>query len=190
MNQSTFPVYGYTIESKKHSLVALRDNANLVVRPLFSQVAGISNVVVRGGKNKEFVIIPDAIKMSSLGITPNMLITTFNNNNYVLSNGNVEDYNRLYLSLTDTRLTDMDALENVIVKNDGTRLVRLKDIAKVEIQEQVEFLIVNANGHDAVLIDLVKQPGINLIQFAKDCEEKAAEIQKQLPEGMVMKPLL
>ncbi len=188
MNQSTFPVYGYTIESKKHSLVALRDKANLVVRPLFSQVAGISNVVVRGGKNKEFVIIPDAIKMSSLGITPNMLITTFNNNNYVLSNGNVEDYNRLYLSLTDTRLTDMDALENVIVKNDATRLVRLKDIAKVEIQEQIEFLIVNANGHDAVLIDLVKQPGINLIQFAKDCEEKAVEIQKQLPQGMVMKP--
>ncbi len=188
MNQSTFPVYGYTVESKKHSLVALRDKANLIVRPLFSQVAGISNVVVRGGKNKEFVIIPDAIKMSSLGITPNMLITTFNNNNYVLSNGNIEDYNRLYLSLTDTRLTDMDALETVIVKNDGTRLVRLKDIAKVEIQEQVEFLIVNANGHDAVLIDLVKQPGINLIQFAKDSEEKATEIQKQLPEGMVMKP--
>lgn len=188
MNQSTFPVYGYTIESNKHSLVALHDKANLIVRPLFSQVAGISNVVVRGGKNKEFVIIPDAIKMSSLGITPNTLITTFNNNNYVLSNGNVEDFNRLYLSLTETRLTDIDALENVIVKNDGTRLVRLKDIAKIEIQEQVEFLIVNANGHDAVLIDLVKQPGINLIQFAKDCEEKAAEIQKQLPQGMVMKP--
>lgn len=188
MNQSTFPVYGYTIESKKHSLVALRDKANLIVRPLFSQVAGISNVVVRGGKNKEFVIIPDAIKMSSLGITPNTLITTFNNNNYVLSNGNVEDFNRLYLSLTDTRLTDMDALENVIVKNDGVRLVRLKDIAKVEIQEQIEFLIVNANGHDAVLIDLVKQPGINLIQFAKDCEDKAVEIQKQLPQGMVIKP--
>lgn len=188
MNQSTFPVYGYTIESKKHSLVALRDKANLIVRPLFSQVQGISNVVVRGGKNKEFVIIPDAIKMSSLSITPNMLITIFNNNNYVLSNGNVEDYNRLYLSLTDTRLTDIDALENVIVKNDAARLIRLKDIAKVEIQEQVEFLIVNANGQDAVLIDLVKQPGINLIQFAKDCEEKAAEIQKQLPQGMVMKP--
>lgn len=188
MNQSTFPVYGYTIESQKHSLVALRDKANLIVRPLFSQVQGISNVVVRGGKNKEFVIIPDALKMSSLSITPNMLITIFNNNNYVLSNGNVEDYNRLYLSLTDTRLTDIDALENVIVKNDAARLIRLKDIAKVEIQEQVEFLIVNANGNDAVLIDLVKQPGINLIQFAKDCEEKAAEIQKQLPQGMVMKP--
>lgn len=188
MNQSVFPVYGFTLESKKHSLVALRDKANLIVRPQFSQVEGISNVVVRGGKNKEFVIIPDAIKMSSLGITPNTIITAFNNNNFVLSNGPVEDFNRLYLSITDTRLQDMDQLENMLIKNDGIRLIRLKDIAQVEIKEQVEFLIVNANGHDAVLIDLVKQPGVNLIDFAKECESKAAEIQKQLPQGMVLKP--
>jgi multidrug efflux pump subunit AcrB len=188
MNQSTFPVYGFTVESKKHSLVALRDKANLIIRPLFSQVSGISNVVVRGGKNKEFVVIPDAIKMSSLGITPNTIIAVFNNNNYVLANGNIEDYNRLYLSLTDTRLLDLDEMEQLIIKNDGVRLIRLKDIARVEIQEQVEFLTVNANGHDAVLIDLVKQPGVNLLDFAKECEEKAVEIQKQLPAGMVLKP--
>lgn len=188
MNQSTFPVYGFTLESKKHSLVALRDKANLVVRPMFSQVDGVSNVVVRGGKNKEFVIVPDAAKMATLGITPSSMIAVFNSNNYVLSNGSVEDYNRLYLSLTDTRVMDVDELENIIVKNDGVRLVRLKDIAKIELKEQVEFVTVNANGHDAVLIDLVKQPGINLIDFAKECESKAEEIQKQLPEGMVLKP--
>jgi multidrug efflux pump subunit AcrB len=188
MNQSTFPVYGYTLESKKHSLVALRDKANLIARPIFSQVQGISNVVVRGGKNKEFVIIPDAIKMTALGITPNTIVTVFNNTNYVLSNGNIEDYKRLYLSITDTRVVDKDELENTIIKNDGTRLIRLKDIAKVDIQEQVEFVIVNANGNDAVQIDLIKQSGINLIDFAKECQDKAAEIQKQLPEGMVLKP--
>ncbi|TWI81130.1 multidrug efflux pump subunit AcrB [Lacibacter cauensis] len=188
MNQSTFPVYGFTLESKKHSLVALKDKANLIVRPMFSQVNGISNVVVRGGKNKEFVIVPDAIKMASLGITPNTIINVFNSNNYVLSNGAVEDFSRLYLSLTDTRVMDIEELENTIIKNDGTRLIKLKDIAKIELKEQVEFVVVNANGHDAVLIDLVKQPGINLIDFAKECESKAAEIQKQLPEGMVLKP--
>jgi multidrug efflux pump subunit AcrB len=188
MNQSVFPVYGYTLESKKHSLVALRDKANLIVRPLFSQVRGISNVVVRGGKNKEFVITTDPVKMSLLGITPSMSSLVFNNSNYVLSNGPVEDLNRLYLSLTDVRLVDVTELENLVIKNDGSRLVKLKDLAKVEVKEQVEFLIVNANGHDAVLIDLIKQPGINLIDFAKECSQKAAEIQKQLPQGMVLKP--
>lgn len=188
MNQSTFPVYGFTLESKKHSPVALKDKANLVVRPLFSQVSGISNVVVRGGKNKEFVIVPDVAKMSSLGIMPNAIVSVFNNTNYVLANGNTQDYNRLYLTLTDTRIMDTEALENTVIKNDGTRLVLLKDIAKVEIKEQVEFIIVNANGNDAVQIDLIKQPGVNLIDFATACTDKAAEIQQQLPDGMVLKP--
>lgn len=188
MNQSVFPVYGFTLESKKHSLVALRDKANLVIRPLFSQVPGVSNVVVRGGKNKEFVITTDAAKMSTLGITPGMISLVFNNSNYVLSNGPVEDFNRLYLSLTDIRLADVSELENLIIKNDGSRVVKLKDIARIEIKEQVEFLIVNANGHDAVQIDLVKQPGINLIDFAKECAIKADLIQKQLPDGMILKP--
>ncbi|MEO9258541.1 MAG: efflux RND transporter permease subunit, partial [Crocinitomicaceae bacterium] len=188
MNQSTFPVYGYTLESKKHGLVALRDKANLIARPIFSQVEGISNVVVRGGKNKEFVLVPDAIKMSSLGITMNTLTNVFNNNNFVMSNGSIDDYNRLYLTLTDTRLMDINELENIIIKNDGIRMVRLKEIAKIEVKEQIEFVAINANGHDAVLIDLIKQPGVNLITFAKQCEEKALEIQKQLPEGMVLKP--
>lgn len=188
MNQSLFPVYGFTLGSKKHSLVALRDKANLIVRPVFSQVTGISNVIVRGGKAKELVVIPDPVKMSSLGININTIITAFNNNNFVLSNGNLSDYNRLYLSITDTRVNDIDELYQIIVKNDGSRTVRLKDISRIEIQEQQEFVKINANGENAVLIDLVKQPGINLVDFSKDVEQKAAELQKLLPAGYELKP--
>lgn len=188
MNQSLFPVYGYTLGSNTYSQVALRDEANLVARPVFSQIRGISNVVVRGGKAKEFVVMPDAVKMSSLGITPNAIITVFNNNNFVLSNGNLSDYKRLYLSLTDTRVNDVDELYNIIIKNDGNRIVKLKDIATVEIQEQLEFVKINANGKNAVLIDLVKQPGVDLIDFAKNVEAKAEEIKKLLPKGYELKP--
>lgn len=187
MNQSLFPVYGFSLENKKRSQVALRDEANLLVRPVFSQVKGISNVVVRGGKAKELVVIPDAIKMSALSITPNTIITAFNNNNFVLSNGYLSDYRRLYLNLTDTRLNDVDELNNLIIKNDGNRIVKLKDIATIEVQEQQEFVKINANGNNAVLIDLVKQPGINLLDFAKDAEAKAEEIRKLLPKGFELK---
>lgn len=188
MNQSLFPVYGYTLESKNHSLISLKDNANLLVRPVFAQVDGISNVVVRGGKSKEFVVIPDAVKMSTLGITPSLLITVFNNNNFVQSNGYVSDYRRLYLSLTDARVTNVEDLKKVVVKNDGVRTVKLGDIATVDIQEQQEFIIINANGNDAVLVDLVKQQGVNLIDFAGDVEAKAEEIRKILPAGIELKP--
>ncbi|XAZ81855.1 efflux RND transporter permease subunit (plasmid) [Fibrella sp. ES10-3-2-2] len=189
MNQSLFPVYGYTLESDQHGLVALRDRANLLVRPLFSQVSGIANVVVRGGKAKEIVIIPDAVKLASVNLPISALITAINANNNVLSNGYVADYRRLYLTLTDTRVLDVDALNALIVKNDGTRMVTLGEVARVEVQEQQqEFLVINANGHQAVQIDLVKQPGVNLIDFAKNAEAKAVEVRKILPRGMRLKP--
>jgi multidrug efflux pump subunit AcrB len=187
MNQSLFPVYGYTLESKDHSQVAMRDEANLLLRPIFAQVKGISNVVIRGGRAKDFVVIPDPLKLSSLGLTPSVFIDVFNNNNFVLSNGFISDYRRMYLSLTDTRVNDLDDLQNIILKNDGNRIIRLKDVATVEIQEQQEFVIINANGSNAVLVDLVKQPGVNLIDFAKDVEEKAIEARKILPKGYELK---
>lgn len=134
MNQSLFPVYGFTLESDTHSRIALRDVGNLVVRPMFSQVKGISNVVVRGGKAKEFVVKPDAWRMSALGITPAQIKVAFAQTNFVLGNGNVADYNRLYLSLTDTRIDGLEELRDVIIRNDGERVVRLRDFAEVEIQ--------------------------------------------------------
>jgi len=188
MNQSLFPVYGFTLESPEHSQVALRDQANLLLRPIFSQVGGISNVVVRGGRAKDFVIIPDPIKLSALGLTPNSFITAFNTNNFVLSNGYLNDFRRMYLSLTDTRVMDFESLQNIILKNDGARIIRLRDVATIEVQEQQEFVIINANGSNAVLIDLVKQPGFNLIDFAKDVEIKANEARKILPKGYSLKP--
>jgi cobalt-zinc-cadmium resistance protein CzcA len=66
MNQSLFPVFGYTLSSKVHGQIALKDQSNLILRPLFSRIPGISNVVTRGGRSKEFVIIPDPVKMSVL----------------------------------------------------------------------------------------------------------------------------
>ncbi len=188
MNQSLFPVYGFTLESTEHGQVALRDQANLLLRPIFSQVQGISNVVVRGGRAKDFVVIPDPIRLSSLGITPASIIATFNTNNFVLSNGYVSDYRRLYLSLTDTRVNGIDELYDIVLKNDGNRIIKLKDVARIEIQEQQEFVIINANGSNAVLIDLVKQPGVNLIEFAKEVEDKAVEARKILPKGYELRP--
>lgn len=178
----------YSLKTQLESRIELRDVGNLIVRPMFSQVDGISNVVVRGGKAKEYVIKPDVQKMTALGITPQQIKSAFEQTNFVLDNGNVADYGRLYLTLTDTRINDSEDIGNVILRNDGTRVIRLGDIADVEIQEQQEFLKINADGNDAVLVDLVKQPDVNLADFAKSVEEKAKEIRGQLPDGYELKP--
>ena len=188
MSQSIYPVTGFTIESDKYGQIELRNLALFNIRPQFSQIPGISNVIVRGGKTKEFIVSPVPQKLISLGLTPQDIIIAFGNTNFIESNGLLSDYRRLYLSLTDTRFKNIDELNEVVIKNDGHRIIRLRDVALIDLQEQQEFISINANGHDAVLIDLVKQKGVNLVDFERNVNTRAAEIQKQLPSGITMKP--
>jgi multidrug efflux pump subunit AcrB len=188
MNQSLFPVYGYTLENPNKTDVDLKDIANVIVRPAFSQVDGISNVVIRGGRSKEFVIKPITDKMTALGIVPQDIIDAFNNSNFVSSAGLLPDHYRMYLTLLDTRVQDIHELNNTIIKNSNGRIIRVKDIAKINLEEQQEFVKINANGNNAVIIDLIKQPGVNLTNFADDIESKAREITKLLPKGYELKP--
>lgn len=187
MSQSLYPVYGYTLESDSHSRIEMRDVANLIVRPMFSQVRGINNVVVRGGKAKELVVIPDAAKMAQLGVRPADIKAALSRTNTIAGNGQVAGYSRLYLALTDTRLADAQALRNVVIVNNSHRTVRLKDFARIEVQEQQELLKINAAGRDAVLIDIVKQQGVSLATFTADLEAKVEEIRQALPTGYSLK---
>lgn len=96
-------------------------------------------------------------------------------------------YNRLYLTLTDTRIADAEALSRVVIVNNSHRTVRLGDFSNVEIQEQQEFLKINAAGKDAVLIDIVKQQGVSLATFTHDIEAKAEQIRHALPARYELK---
>jgi heavy metal efflux system protein len=188
MGQNIYPVIGYTLESRELGQVELKKSALYLIRPQFSMVPGVSNVVVRGGRTKEFVITPDPQEMIALSVTPQQVITAMGNTNFVESNGLLSDYRRLYLSLTDARIKTLDDLKNVVIRNDGHRIIRVADVAAVSIEEQQEFIRINANGRDAVIIDLVKQKGTNLLDFARDVKQKAGEIQHQLPPGVNLRP--
>jgi heavy metal efflux system protein len=188
ISQSIYPVTGFTVESDKYGQIELKNLALFNIRPQFSQIPGISNVIVRGGKTKEFIIAPVSQKLISMGLTQQDIINAFGSTNFIESNGLLSDYRRLYLSLTDTRVKNLDELNDLVIKNDGHRIIRLRDVAKIDLQQQQEFIRINANGHDAVLIDLVKQNGVNLVDFTANVKIRAAEIQKQLPSGITMKP--
>jgi heavy metal efflux system protein len=188
MSQTIYPVMGFTIESDRYGQIELKNKALFSVKPQFSQIPGISNVIVRGGKTKEFVISPLPHKLISLGLTPLDIVDVLGSTNFIESSGLLSNYRRLYLSLTDTRFKNLEELGNVVIKNDGHRIIRLADIAHIDADEQQEFIRINANGHDAVILDLVKQEGVNLVDFANNVNFKAEEIQKQLPAGMKLKP--
>lgn len=188
MNPSALAVMGYTLESDVKSPIELKLIANNLVRPFLSQVDGVASVKIIGGKTKEYWVMPDIRKMSALGITPDTINTVLSQTNFINSNGYTSDYRRLYLTLTDAGIYNKEDLENVVIKNDGKRILQLKDIATIEIKEQVEYTKINANGKEALLLNVFRQPNANLLDVSNDMVDKIKELTKILPSKVYIKP--
>ena len=161
MNPSILPVAGYSLEGNL-SPVELKILAQFTVKPFLEQISGVREVSVMGGRNKEYQLVLDAPKMSRLGITPGFLGEVLAKANSIRSNGYLNDNNRLYLTLTDASVRTIGQLENTVIKSSVTGTVLLKDIAKVQIAGQVEYVKIKANGKDVPLIAVMKQPEANL----------------------------
>jgi CzcA family heavy metal efflux pump len=189
MNPSILPVIGYVIEAKGRSNIELNQLANYTIKPFLSQVEGVSEVRVIGGKSKEYHIELIAQKMSALGITSALVTNALSESNFLTSNGFLTDFNRLYLTVTDAAIENLDQLQNLVIRNSSKRVIRLKDIATVKIAEKVEYVRINADGKEAVMIAVVKQPDANLIKLTDDVEKKVTALNKGiLPKGVSLKP--
>jgi CzcA family heavy metal efflux pump len=189
MNPSILPVIGYVIDGKNLSNIELNQLANYTVKPFLSQVKGISEVRVIGGKTKEYQVQLLPQKMNALKITPTIITQALSQTNFINSNGYLTDYKRLYLTVTDANVANLEELQNLIISNDGKRILRLKDIANVKIAEQTEYIRVNANGKSAILVAVVKQPNANLIDITNGVQQKITELNNRiLPKGVKMTP--
>jgi CzcA family heavy metal efflux pump len=188
MNPSILPVLGYTLESDTKTPVELNLIANYVVKPYLSQIPGVSSIGVIGGKTKEFWIELNTQKMSTFGVTPDMINTVLSATNFINSNGLLQDYKRLYLTITDAGLYNKSDIENVVIKNTGKRIITLKDVSTIDIRERVEYTRINANGRQALLIAVLKQPTSNLIDLNDNINKKRTELNHILPKGVRMVP--
>ncbi|MFZ0473365.1 MAG: efflux RND transporter permease subunit [Bacteroidales bacterium] len=188
MNPSVLPVMGYSLVSDTKNQVDLKLIAEYIVKPYLSRIAGVASVQVIGGKVKEYRIIPDEGKLSLLKISPQSILDVLQKTDFIKSNGYTIDYNRLYLTVTDATLKDKQQLEDLVLFNNGIRNITVSDVAKVEISERNEYIRIKADGKDVPLIAVLKQPESNLIDVSEQVLIKVKELEKVLPDGVVLKP--
>jgi CzcA family heavy metal efflux pump len=111
-----------------------------------------------------------------------------NQTNFIKSNGYLADYRYLYLTITDAQVDKKDELENLVISNNSKGIITLKDIAEVEIKEAKEYIKVNANGKESILIAVLKQPNSNLISITDAMSAKLQDLKKIVPNGITIKP--
>ena len=189
MNPSILPVMGYSLETNNNNTpIDMKQLALYTVKPFLSQVQGVAEIRIIGGKQKEYWLTLNTQKMGVLGITPDLLTAALNQTNFIQSNGYLQDYRQLYLTVTDATVHSTHELENVIVANNGRRVVQLKDIAQVSISPGVEYTKINANGKEGLLVAVIQQPNANLINVSSQVSLKIEELKKILPAGVTIRP--
>jgi multidrug efflux pump subunit AcrB len=188
MNPSILPVMGYSLQSNSLSPIALKELAVYTIKPFLNQVPGVSDIAIMGGKSKEYWVKLDVQKMSTLSVTPDSVYGALNQTNFINSNGYLSDYRYLYLTLTDASIKSLNDLGNIVIANHGKRIVLLKDIADIQVNEGVQYVKINANGKDGVLIAVVKQPNSNLIDVSSQMKVKIAQLKNILPKDVQIKP--
>ncbi len=117
-----------------------------------------------------------------------LLSTALSQTNFIKSNGFLSDYRFLYLTVTDATVHTKDELQNLVVSNDGKRIILLKDFASVDIREAIEFTKINANGKEGLLIAVIKQPNANLVDLSTRMETKIKDLETILPAGVSIHP--
>lgn len=188
MNPSILPITGFSLESKTRSPIEMKLLAKYTIKPFLSQVEGVSEIRVIGGKEKEFWLVLNIQKMNSLGLTPEIINTALSQNNFIRSNGYLSDYRLLYLTVTDAAVRSRDQLEQLVISNNSKRIILLKDIAEVQIQEAKEYIKINANGKEGILLAVIKQPNANLVSMSDKMDAKITELRKIIPKDITINP--
>lgn len=189
MDPTVFPVLGYSLSSKTQSLAQLRDLATYQLSPELSSVDGVAQVEVLGGSQAEYQVLLDPLRLQSIGLSPSDVAQALSASNVVTAVGRLEDHYRLYLALSDTRLRDIDDIRHTVLRSgaDGG-VVQLSDVAEVRLGTMPEWTRVNADGKDAVLVNILQQRGASTVAISTDMQQRLRDIAGSLPSDVVITP--
>lgn len=166
------------VQSRSKGLLELSDYAENVLQQQFQTINQVSSVNIFGQKRYAMRLWLNPDKMSAFNVTFSDIRTSLNAENIDLPPGKIYGDNTELTIKTVGRLSSEKEFQNLLIKQDAAGIVRLKDVARVEIGPEVLESGWKYNGVNAVGIVIIPQPGANNIQIANDFNKKLESIKK------------
>ena len=167
-----------TLRSKTKGLLELTEYAENVLQQRFQTIDEVSGVGVRG-KRMSMRIFPNTDQLSAYGIAFNDIQTALNKENVELPAGRIYGNKSEFIIRTLGRLTSEADFRNIIIKQDANGIVRIGDVAKVELGPEQEDQGIYFNGVPVVMLSISPQPGANQIKIADEFYKRLEEVKKQ-----------
>jgi len=186
---ATFPILGYSLTSDTVSQTRLWEIATYDLKPPLNRVDGVSTVTVQGGQVPEYHVVPNLAQMQAAGVTIADLANTIQSSNIVESPGLYEANHQLILGLVGAQVHNADQLRQLVVKTTAAGApVRLEDVASIETGTEPVYTAVTANGNNAVLISIARQPSSNTVEVVDAVNAQLKELKSKLPAGVRIEP--
>jgi CzcA family heavy metal efflux pump len=186
---ATFPILGYSLTSDTVPQTRLWEIATYDLKPPLNRVDGVSTVTVQGGQVPEFHVVPNPALLQASGVTISDLVNAIQASNIVDSPGLYEANHQLILGLVGAQVHDADQLRQLVVKTTAAGApVHVADVATVEQAPMPVYTTVTANGNQAVLVNITRQPASNTVAVADAVAAQVAELKHKLPAGVRIEP--
>ena len=189
-------IYHYTVRTKKgyenkYSLTQLRTIQDWIVRKQLSGTPGVAEVSGWGGFVKQYEVAISTDRLNANGITVSEVFDALQKNNANTGGSYIEqNSNQYYIRAIGVAKT-CDDIANIPVKNVNGITIKVGDIAKVQEGHATRFGAVTRDGEGEVVAGIaIMLKGENFQEVSKNVKSRIAQIQKSLPEGVIIEPFI
>jgi len=162
------PFVSYALISDRVPQAELKRIAQYQITPLLTGIPGVRRVGVLGGQTPEVEVTVRADALAAHGLTLADLSQALSSTNVVTAVGRLEDNDLLFLAIGNDAFTSLQSVRNVTLHAGKSGLVRLGDIAQVQMGTVPQWLLVEDNGRPAVTFDVYQQDSADSLTLAKE----------------------
>jgi multidrug efflux pump len=184
VNPADAPVLTIAISSKTLPLTQVQSIVDTRLAQKISQISGVGLVSLAGGQKPAMRIRADTQALSSYGLSLSQLRTAIDNANANSAKGSFDGPNRSYQINANDQLETVDDYKNLIVSYSNAAPVRLSQVAQVIEGAENTRLGALAGTTPAIILNVQRQPGANVIQTTDAIKTQLPELLKSLPAGL------
>ena len=181
---ASFPILGYSLTSDKIPQTRLWELATYELQPRLNRLNGVATVLVQGGQQPEFHIVPDTARMLRSRVTVQDVLDAVNHTNLIDSPGLLTRNHELFLTLVTAQVKTPEEIGDIVIKDVNALPVRVRDIGTVQASAKPVFTVVTANGKPAVLLSINRQPDSNTVEVANEVHQEMEKLRSVIPPGI------
>lgn len=179
------PILFIQIQSKHKSLLELTDYAENVVQERLQTISGVSGVNVFGRRYAMRIWI-DPAKLTAYKLTINDIRQALDKENIELPGGKIRGNTMQLIVKTYGKLTTEEDFNNLIIRENGSSITRLKDVGEAVLGTDNEESASRKNNVLSVNMGVVTQPGSNQIEIADEVYKRLEDVKRDMPEDITL----